>query len=429
MTHPRAAGTTVLLSAAHFANDALLGVLPALLPLIAQRFVLTGAQLALFVATFAVASSLPQPLFGRWSDRIGGRSVATIGLLGPALMVALLGVVPNPTALLALLIMGGLGSAALHPAGIGMTRLLPADRQRTGLTLFMSGGMLGSAVGPPIALALVGAFGLPAAGWMMMPGVLMAWLLRRHAPTAPHERPSHERQSHTHVRPLPRVRDTLDLLRGPVGALTVAGALALVPLLAFTNGLPLWLVRVRGIAPDAAMIGWTLSTFSASAAIGSFVAGAAARRWSASHIMVGTLLFANVALQGVLLVTPGSAVYFALVALVGASLLAHMPLLVHAVQERAPGQEAAASGLAVGITLALAGVLYAMLGALQPHLGLGTTLSVAFTAVTPAALVAGVVLRHCRQKARRGAHELAAPRWRSGTGTPPAELLARSPCS
>ncbi len=383
-------GTTGLLATAHLTNDALMGVLPALLPSLAQRFALDGPELALCVATFAVSSSLPQPVFGNLADRFGGRIVGTVGLLLGAMLVGLVGLVPSSTLLLAVLLVGGLGSAALHPAGILMTRQLDAEHRRLGLSVFTASGMLGSAIGPLITLALLSHYGISSAGWMLVPAVFVAVALYRFGPKRSRSNTEHRL---SRAEPFSALR----LLRGPVGLLTAAGALASLALLAFTNGVPIWLVYSQDQASGSALIGWTLAAFSTSAAVGNVLAGAAARRFATAPLIVGTLAPAFFTLQGILLVPPGSVWYFVLVALSGALLLAHIPILVHAAQELSPGHEAAASGLVLGVTMAIAGALYALLGRVQPAVGLPITLALGFSAVVPAAFLASVALKRPRE--------------------------------
>ena len=116
--------------------------------------------------------------------------------------------------------------------------------------------------------------------------------------------------------------------------------------LTFTSAIPLWLVGVKGVPADSEVIGWTLSAFAGAAAVGGLSSGAVAKHLPRTPLIVGTLLLSLVALQGVLLATPGGGVYFTLVALAGGLLFAHTPLLVLTAQELAPGRDADTAGWA-----------------------------------------------------------------------------------
>src|SRR5690625_6771907 len=86
------------------------------------------------------------PMFGAIADRVRRRTVGALGVMTSSAVLSLMGIAPNPWLLLLLLLLGGLGSAAFHPAGTGMAR--DAARGKGGLAvgLFSAGGTLGLAL-------------------------------------------------------------------------------------------------------------------------------------------------------------------------------------------------------------------------------------------------------------------------------------------
>ena len=111
-------GVAALLSLAHLTGDALNSMLSALLPTLQERFGLSATTLALLVATIWFSSALTQPLFGALSDRVreeGG--VGSLGVILNTVLLSLVGVVPAVWLLFGVLLVGGFGSAALHPVG------------------------------------------------------------------------------------------------------------------------------------------------------------------------------------------------------------------------------------------------------------------------------------------------------------------------
>ena len=80
------------------------------------RFALTETTLALLVATLSLSALVTQPLFGALADRIGHRRIAALGVVLNAVLFSLIGVVRDVNVLFGLILVGGLGSAALHPA-------------------------------------------------------------------------------------------------------------------------------------------------------------------------------------------------------------------------------------------------------------------------------------------------------------------------
>ncbi|MGN9845265.1 MFS transporter [Nonomuraea sp. H19] len=200
-------------------------------------------------------------------------------------------------------------------------------------------------------------------------------------------------EPHGH-RPL-RTLFQLRLLRGPIGGLTLASSLASVAFVTFTSSLPMWLVREHGLATDDALIGWSLAAFSLAAGLGSLVGGVLTPRLGRRTTLVGSLLAAAVPLLAVVGLEPGGVPFFVAAILAGALLYVSNPINVVIAQDLAPDAPATAAGMVLGVSVAVAGVLYVALGWLQEIAGLGTRMVVGFVLVIPAAAVAlGVLWRH-----------------------------------
>ncbi len=105
----------VLLALTHAVNDTLTAILGALLPTLEVKFAANPLVLAMLVAAFSISSSASQPFLGALADRIGLRQVAAVGVAVAAVTLSLVGVATTITLLIVLLVLGGLGSAALHP--------------------------------------------------------------------------------------------------------------------------------------------------------------------------------------------------------------------------------------------------------------------------------------------------------------------------
>jgi FSR family fosmidomycin resistance protein-like MFS transporter len=376
---PHLGSTLVVL--AHFANDAATSMFPAVLPSLATRFQLEPSDLALLVTVFAVSTSLPQPLFGLVADRLGGRWVGALGLAVTAAFVAGLALAPSMPWLWGALFMGGLGSAALHPAGMGLARASSAERPGLAVAVFSSAGMAGGALGPLLAIGVAAAWGFEQVAWVALPVLMVSVLLGRSSTprtTTPGSKHS--------------LASALRLFKGRVAWLALVALLANVVMLAFTSGVPVWLVAERGLAETAPVIGVTLAVFSLAAAVGGVLGGILERRQPPRRLIVGSLAFSAFALQGVFFTDPGSVAYVVAVAMSGALLGLNGPLLIARAQELTPGAESATAGVLLGATSAAAGLIYACLGAAQAAFGIGPTLSVVSLLVLPAAHLAAVTL-------------------------------------
>jgi MFS transporter, FSR family, fosmidomycin resistance protein len=381
-----ALGLSGLLFVVHSANDAFGAMLSALLPTLQARFGLTETALAGLVATLSFSSSVTQPLFGGLADRYGRRLMAAVGVATSSALLSLMAVTPSPYLLFGLLLVGGLGSAAFHPAGTGLARALGARRRGLAVSVFSAGGTLGIAVGPLVIGALAMSGRLDLSPWLMLPGLIGAVLLLRCFPPQP--RPPRAERG--------RLLD-LSLLRGPVGALAAAGILRSISFVTFANAVPLWLVGTRGFAADAPVVFWSLTAFSLGAGAGGVVAGALERRLPRQWLITGSMLAALVPLYGLFVVPPGGAVYYLSAVLAGALVNGGLPLMIVAAQDLAPHAVGAASGLMMGFTWGMAGVLYIGIGALHEAIGVAPAMALSFLSLLPAAALAyGVIGRHRR---------------------------------
>jgi FSR family fosmidomycin resistance protein-like MFS transporter len=368
-------GLTLFLALVHATNDAFTSMLAALLPSLQARFGLGETVLASLVAMLSLSSSVMQPLFGVLADRLGRRLIGALGVIASSSLLSLMGVVPSPALLFGLLLIGGLGSAAFHPAATSLARNLSKRGAGLGLAVFSAGGSLGVAVGPVVVLYAVSNYGLSATPWLMVPGVLLGALLFLVPPT----------DVPTRRRPV-RLFDR-ELLLGPVGKLVVVGVLRTIPFITFINAMPLWLTRTWGLPGDSPLIGWTLAVFSVSVALGGIGAGALTSRWGVRQLLVFSILLALPALYLTLALAPGSVAYFLAVGSAGALLGPGLPLLVVSAQDLAPHAISTASGLLGGTTAGVAGLLYVLVGVLQSTLGLGPAIAISYLCLVPSAIL------------------------------------------
>ena len=383
MTAGTALGVSALLVVVHATNDAFAGMLSALLPTVQARFGLSETALALFVATLSFSSSVTQPVFGVLVDRWGRRRMAALGVMTSSSLLSLMAVAPSPWLLFVILLVGGLGSAAFHPAGTGIARSIGGQRKGLVMSVFSAGGTVGVALGPLVIGWLLVTGNLSLSPLLMIPGVLGGLALVAFVPAQPRQRGS----------PWPPLLD-LSLLRGPVGVLAASGILRAISFVTFLNAMPLYLVARHGVSPDSPVLFWTLTLFSLSAALGGIVAGALERRVSRSLLITTSMLVSLVPFGVLFLLTPETPLYFLSVAAAGALVNAGLPLMVVAAQDLAPQAMGAASGLLMGFTWGTAGLLYVGIGALQEGVGLAPAMVVAFLALVPAALLARRVIGH-----------------------------------
>jgi FSR family fosmidomycin resistance protein-like MFS transporter len=378
-----AAQLAALLTLSHSAIDAVASMPAALLPALQQRFELTETGVALLVAILAFSSSVTQPLFGAFADRLGTRRVVVGGAVVTSVVLSLIGVAPSAILLALLFLIGGFGSAAFHPAGASLARAAETGHRSLVVSLFGAGGTLGIALGPILVISVLATYGLGATPWLMLPGLLLATLMAVAAPPA--SRAAARSRARAGLRSLPR----------QLWLLALAGIFESLAFVTFMNGMPLWLVD-QGVPSDSALIGWTLAAFALAAAAGGILASTVMGRAPAAPLVGGTMLLALVPLLGLFAFAPGSARFFAAVVLAGGLMHASFPLMIVRAQDLAPQAVATASGMLMGFATGVAGLLYVGVGYLQERLGLATAMQLAFLSLVPAALLAAALVRGAR---------------------------------
>ena len=283
-------GTTlaVFMTLVHTVNDAITAILGALLPTLQLRFDVGPTVLALMVAVFWIASSVTQPVFGALGEDTGLRVIGCAGVLMASTFLSLIGVASELWLVFLLLVIGGLGSAALHPVGTTIAGS-QASNASLGVGLFTAGGMVGFALGPVVILYLVSTYGTHATIWLAVPGLVLGVAV---GVLLPQWEPIRRR----------RIRRLFDLrlALGPLGLLALASMFSALTFVTFTGSVPLWLVEENGYASDAAIIGWTLSAFAFAGGLGSILGGFLAPRLGPVLTIVGAFLLALVPLLAVL---------------------------------------------------------------------------------------------------------------------------------
>src|SRR5258707_5189061 len=172
----------------HLTVDSYVGVIPILYPLLIGRFHLTLGTVGLVSLGYGGMAAISQPLFGVIADRYGTRFTG-VALGWTALTFALVGFVPSFPLLLALACASGLGSGAFHPFGaLDVRALLPAWRRSFGMSIYVTAGTIGVAIGPLLGIALFGALGIHGTGVLVVPGVVagayLLWRMRSATPQA-----------------------------------------------------------------------------------------------------------------------------------------------------------------------------------------------------------------------------------------------------
>ncbi len=344
-----------LLAFAHFTVDAYSSFFSPLLPLLVVKLHLSLTQVGGLVALAAVSSSFAQPLWGWISDRLRRPWFVAFGPVVAAIFLSGVGLAPSYAALVALLMVGGLGVSAFHPQAAVLAGEL-GERRSLAMSIFITGGTLGFALGPLFAVTVAGRFGLGHTWLAALPGLalalgLLAWFARVKA-----------RAASGAARPaLAELRPVLK----PLSLLYVVVVCRSAVSYGFMTFLPIHL-HARGY--PIALGGELTTAYLALGALGGFLGGWLSDRWGGRRVVVLSFLGATPLYFG-FLALPDAA---GLVALVTGSLVLQASLPVNVVlgQELSPRHSSVISSLLMGAAWGVGALLVEPIGALSDHLGL-----------------------------------------------------------
>lgn len=365
--------TIAMVASSHLATDILIGAFAATLPHWQRRFGLSGPQVAVLAAVLAATSSFGQPLAGRLADRVGPRNLAAGGAIVASTLLGLAASAPTFIVLVAVTAAGGLGAAVYHPAAASIARDAAPGNPGLALGLFGAGGTIGLAVGPLLAILLLDRLGPGHLAWLMLPGIVMATVLRNRV-TAAGQGARTRRPSRP---PSP------GLVRRELWPLIASATFIYLASTAFTTAVPLWLADEG----NGRQIGWALATYALAAAGGGLLAAALASRIALGDLLPVTTAAALAPLVGVVVWAPGTPPWFAAIALTGALTHAGTPVLLAVAQARAPGAVGSASGLLMGLPIGIAAVLFIPLAAAVAPWGQLAPVAVGGLGLLPAAFI------------------------------------------
>ena len=286
-----------------------------------------------------------------------------------------MGWAPTFGVLLVLLALGGLGSSAFHPAGASYA-VRVSEGKGGGLryAVFSFGGATGYAVGPLIAVAIVGFGGLRALAWAMVPMLVLTPFFYASLPPSRSEA----------ARLPPPPREVLRHLAGPLGLVFGVSAVMSYAQRTFLTMEPILVSQAGGSETRGALV---LSTYLAFQAAGTVAGGWLADRVDRQRLLMGLCALAFPAHLAAVTLAPGSAPAFVAAAAAGFLAMAVLPGIVVAAQEMLPHGVSFSSGIVMGLagTVGSLGVL--VTGAAADVVG-----ATAATAWTMPVLLLGVAL-------------------------------------
>ena len=400
-------------AAGHLGIELVSNFLPIVYPVLVAEAGFSFAQVGTVTLVATLGMTLPQPLLGLMVKRFDASRLVLLAVVWCGLFYGVVGLVPGFWPLLAVVALGGLGSALFHPAGSVVASAAHSRRRGASMSIFSVGGNAGAALSPLLMATVI--------GWQGLRGTLVTlplafataallWLIpgrgaaperveqphRAAADKLPPPRDAAPKPTRAAVAPAAGPpRATLDTAEPApaAGVRTAAMALGLIVLFAMarawyqvslTTYLPLWIGSHEGARTGLAQV---LFVLVGSLPAGSLLGGALSDRvgrWQVVLAAAALLVFANAAL---LAVGPGGApaVVLLLTAAIGCLIGMTYPVVIIMAQEAWPRNLGLAGGLVMGLGWLPGGVGASATGLLADSAGLPRALS---TLVVP--LLAGV---------------------------------------
>ncbi len=378
-----------VVSFAHGLSDFYSGIVPFTIFLVLARDHMSAAYQGAFVFLWYLTSSIVQPFFGAFTDRHGRWWFLPASIALTVVAISCAGAAPSLPLLALCIVVGGFGSALMHPEAGKYSAMLSGAKRASGISIFQIGGQVGYSIGPAVIALLYARYGAGGSLWLLMPGlagvgVLFA-LMRRVDRSASRVHASHAKAA----------TSSGDVDRIGVSLLIASTALRHFVSAAFVTYLPNLLVGRGATIPQA---GQAVTAFLLISAIGLLVGGSLSDRFGAIRVSIVALVGA-VPLLAAFFVAP---VALGIPALLAASVLLAVQNApgVAIVQAMLPKNLGMALGLMNGVAFGFGSAAVAGIGVVVAHAGPALALESASAMPLVAALAYVALAKRMPRRAR-----------------------------
>jgi FSR family fosmidomycin resistance protein-like MFS transporter len=365
---PRQAGPKLVVqivgavAVAHLLNDLIQAVLPAIYPLLKEKYHLSFGQIGWIALVYQITASLLQPWIGLYTDKRPLPYLLPLGMIVTLAGVGGLAMADSYSALILASAVIGIGSATFHPEASRVARMASGGRFGTAQSAFQVGGNTGSALGPIVASAIILPFGQTAVGWLAFVAIAAIWVLFG----VTRWRVRHSRAQTS----APAVAHASPHSRGEIiRALSAIGILMFAKFIyigAFTNYFTFYLIERFDLTARESQ--FYLFCFLAAVAAGTFAGGPVGDRIGRKAVIWASFL----GVAPFAMVLPHANLFWTAIFAISIGLImssAFAALVVYA-QELVPGRVGLVSGLMFGLMFGISGIGAAGLGQLADLYGI-----------------------------------------------------------
>lgn len=169
----------VICSISHFLNDMIQSIIPAIYPIMKDKFNYSFAQIGIITLVFQMTSSILQPFTGFYADKHPRPYALSAGMCFTLIGLLLLAFAENYFIILLAVSVVGFGSSIFHPTASLVTQLASGGKKSLAQSIFQVGGNGGSAIGPLLAAIIILPFGQHAISWFALAALLAAIIMIR----------------------------------------------------------------------------------------------------------------------------------------------------------------------------------------------------------------------------------------------------------
>jgi FSR family fosmidomycin resistance protein-like MFS transporter len=349
-----------LLSVGHACVDIYQGAVASLVPFFVAERAYSYAAVSGIVLAASLLSSVAQPVFGALTDRGAMPWLLPVSTLLGGLGIALSGVSGSYALTLAFVAVSGVGVAAYHPESARVARIV-SQGSHSAMGWFSLGGNLGFAVAPLMVAAVVATGGLPLTPLLVLPALVGAVLC------LPVLRALEQQQSAGAGAAVSAGSDD----RASFVKLSLAVVCRSIVLIGLSTFIALFARERMGGSTAAATA--ALFVLYLGGAVGSVLGGTLANRWDRVTVARWSYLLTAGSVAGVVWV-PGPALYL-FVALTSAGLYVPFSLQVTLGQDYLPSRVGTASGITLGLTVSIGGLVSPLIGSVADKTSLQTALA------------------------------------------------------
>jgi len=145
----------LMISIAHLLNDTMQSVIPAIYPIIKDKFHFSFTQIGVINLMFQLTASILQPVVGYYTDKNPKPFSLAIGMGFTLIGLLILAFAKDFHIIMLAVAIIGMGSSIFHPESSRIAQLASGGKKGLAQSIFQVGGYAGGAIGPLLAALII----------------------------------------------------------------------------------------------------------------------------------------------------------------------------------------------------------------------------------------------------------------------------------